>query len=394
MDSKLTELNGVQRGGIIIGILASAIAVIAAFTLAPAPFFHAYLYTYLFFIGITLGSLALAMLHYLAGGNWGIVIVRTAKSASKSLWLLALLFIPIIAGLHYLYPWADSSIVARDPVLQHNQVYLNPTFFVIRAVLYFAVWLFLSYRLVSWSQLEISRADLAFWRRFQRFSAIGLIAYAFTMTFAGIDWLMSLQPDWYSSIYGMLVIISQVLLALAFSIALTPILSRYKPLSDFITPGLYRDLGAMLLALVMAWAYLAFSQLLIIWAGDLPREISWYLNRTQGGWIWVGIFIFLFQFAIPFAFLITLRAKRDARIMAGLSILIITFSLVNLYWEVKPIFSPAHLSIHWLDILVPIAVGGLWMAVFIYYLKRTPPLVVPEQKIQEILDREKRESHA
>jgi hypothetical protein len=394
MESKLTELNTIQRVGIIAGIIASIIAVAAAVILAPAPFFHAYLFTYLFFLGITLGSLALAMLHYLVGGSWGIVILRTVESASKSLWLLAILFIPIVFGLRYLYPWADPEIVAGNPVLQHNHLYLNPVFFAIRAVVYFAVWLFLAYRLISWSQQEVSRADLAFWRRFQRFSALGLAAYALTMSFAGMDWLMSLQPDWYSSIYGMLVIISQVLVALAFSIALTPILSKYKPLSDFITPSLYRDMGAMLLALVMAWAYLAFSQLLIIWSGDLPREVSWYLARTQGGWIWVGILIFLFQFAIPFSFLISLRAKRDARIMAGLSISITAISLVNLYWEVKPVFSPGQFSIHLLDFLMPIAIGGFWLAVFIYNLKRTPPLIVPEQKIQEILEHERRQSHA
>jgi len=372
MDKTSSNLQRIKKGSLTAGIIGLVLLVLGALLSGLDQFFQSYLYAYLYWLGITVGSLAIVLLYSMVGGNWGMVIRQISEAASKTLWLVALLFVPVVFGLRHLYPWARPDLVAADPLLEHKSLYLNIPFTIGRAILYFGLWAFLILRVVHHSREAPRPEDPEERRRTQRFSAIGLILYFLTMTFASIDWVMSLQPDWLSSVYGMLIVAGQALSAFAFAIALLPFLVKQEQLAAIITPRHYRDLGALLLTTVMLWAYLAFSQYLIIWYGDLPREVTWYIRRTSGGWEWIGLVVILLQFFLPFFILISLRAKQNPRVLAAIASLIIVIRLGEWFWEVAPAFHSQALRIHWLDIVTPIAIGGLWMAAFFWHLERTP----------------------
>ena len=379
---------------LVAGLAGAAGAVAGLLIAGPARFFQAYLFSFLFVLSIALGLLAIAMLHYLVGGRWGMLIRRTLEAGSKTLWVMAIFFLPILAGMRWLYPWTDPQAVAASPLLQHKAPYLNIPFFILRTVIYFAVWIFFSSRLTRLSQRPEYELDPERRRVFQRFSAFGLIAYVLTMTFASTDWIMSLQPEWFSTAYGLVIISGQFLVGLAFAIAILPLLVSHRPLSWVSSPDLFRDLGALLLSAVVFWAYIAFFQLLIIWSGNLPREVTWYLYRSQGGWAWVSVFVIVAQFLLPFLVLISLRAKRSLRLIAALSLGVILAHLAYYYWEVAPVFSPGQLSFHWLDLAAPVALTGIWLAAFFLYFTRTPALRPHELEVETALDRDRRHSIA
>jgi hypothetical protein len=360
-----------------IGLLALFVFAAGGFLTGFLHFFQAYLFAYMFFLELTLGSLAIAMLHYLVGGRWGAIIRRQLEAAARNIWLMIPLFIPILFGLQYLYPWAQPEVVAADAVLQHRTPYLNLPFFLARAAVYFLVWGLLTWRLTSWAARPDYTRDPEQISRFQRISAFGLIFFGITMSFAAIDWLQSLDPHWYSSIYPMLIIVGQVLGGMALAILFTPVLAAYTEVGRFITRNQYRDLGAFLLAFVLIWAYIAFSQFLIIWGANLPHEVTWYLDRS-GGWTWVLLLVLAVQFALPFLVLLSLSAKRNKRVLSAMAALILIMRLVDYFWHVKPTFSPGIITLHWMDLLAPLALGGLWLAFFAWNLKRTP-LTLPVQ---------------
>jgi hypothetical protein len=246
----------------------------------PEQFFRSYLVAFLFWQGLSLGALAILMLVYLMGGRWGYLVRQALEAGSKTLWLAALLFAPLVFGLSSLYPWARPEALAADPLLQAKSVYLNVPFFLVRTVLYFIIWIVLARLLIGWSRIPEYTSDPVLRRRFQRVSSLGLILYVLTMTFASIDWIMSLQPDWVSTIFGLLIITGQALAGLALGIAVLPLVADIPPLSGLAHPGRFRDLGALLLTMVVLWAYIAFSQYLIIWSANIPREATCYLNRS------------------------------------------------------------------------------------------------------------------
>ena len=263
-----------------------------------AEFFRSYLIAFLFWIGVTLGSLALLMVQHLTGGRWALVIRRILEAGSRTLPLMAVAALPILAGMKTLYSWSRPG--QTDPVILAKQSYLNPEFFIARMVFYFAVWFTLAYFLNKWSRQEdVGEAGLALWMRLEGFSGIGLVIYGFTVTFASIDWVMSLEPRWYSTIYGLLFMVSQALTAMAFSVTMLIWLSDRKPLSQVVKPAQFQDLGSFLLTFVMLWAYLEFSQFLIIWGGNLSDEIPWYLRRMEGVWGNVGLLSGHLEFFLP-----------------------------------------------------------------------------------------------
>src|SRR2546425_5888131 len=251
------ELAQYQRRLILGGALGLALSLVE-FLFKPTQFYQSYLMAYMFCLGITLGCLALGMVHQLSGGAWGVVIRRPIGAATRTLPVLTLLFLPIAFGMHRLYGWTDSALVARDEVLQHKHLYLNMPFFVVRAAVYFAVWNILTYFLNAWSLEQDETADPRLARRMQILSAGGLVAYGLTITFASFDWLMSLEPHWFSTIYGVLIMGEQGLSAMAFLIVALVWLSRRKPLDAIIVPAHFHDLGNLMLAFVMLWAYFSF----------------------------------------------------------------------------------------------------------------------------------------
>jgi hypothetical protein len=349
--------------GLILGAVASAL------TAGAAQFFQSYLMAYMFCLGLTLGCLALGMVHQLSGGAWGVVLRRPIGAASRVLPVLTLLFVPILIGMSRLYIWTHADVVAADELIRHKQLYLNTPFFIGRAVLYFAVWNTVSFLLNRWSLEQDRTGDPQLARRMQRLSAGGLVAYGLTITFASFDWLMSLAPDWYSTIYGMLIIGGQGLAAISFLVLTIAWLSRRPPLDTIIIADHFHDAGNLTLTFVMLWAYFAFSQYLIIWAGNLPKEISWYQHRLQTGWRAIAIILVVFHFVVPFLVLLSRRVKRQAAALAAVAAAILIARLVDLFWLIAPEFHQNGIAVSWLDVLLPASLLSLWLGCFVWQLR-------------------------
>ena len=381
----LAYINQLQRRSLILGAGGLILCGIGAI-FTPAQFFHSYLFAYVFWFGIALGSLAISFLHHLTGGRWGAVVRRLLESSTRTLPLLALLFLPILAGLPQLYEWTDAQRVSADHLLKEKAVYLNIPFFVFRTALYFGIWIFLAYLLNRWSRQQDEAESAALLTRFQVIGGAGLLLYGLTMTFASVDWMMSLEPHWFSTIYGLLVITGQVLSAFAFTICVAALLANYKPLSDVISSAQFHDLGNLTLAFVMIWAYLAFSQFLIIWAGNLPEEIPWYIHRLDSGWQWVALLLLLFHFTLPFLLLLSRGTKKNPRLLAGVALGVLFLRVVDLFWLIAPDFHKHGLAVHYMDILLPIGIGGIWIAFYLHQLKSRPLVAVHDPNLKEILE--------
>jgi hypothetical protein len=375
----------IQKRALAVGLLAALLCAAGALIFPPV-FFRAYLSAYIFWIGIPVGSLALLMLHHLVGGRWGFMIQRVLEAAIQTLPLMALLFMPLLFGLSDLYPWARAEVVAADPALQQKAGYLNIPFFSARTAGYFVVWILLGRALVAWSLRQDHTGDGTLTPRLQKVSGPGLVLYGLTVSFAAVDWMMSLEPKWYSTIFGMIFIVSFGLAALALAILATRFLEAEKPLAQVVSADRWHDLGNLLLALVMFWAYLNFSQFLLIWSENLAEEIPWYLHRIGGGWEWIAVALILFQFALPFVLLLSRNTKRDSRTLAAVAAAILFMHWLDTLWMVAPSFYPARFHIHWLDIAALLGVGALWLAAFIGYLKARSLLPLHDPRFAEVLE--------
>jgi hypothetical protein len=347
-------------------------------------FFRSYLIAYLFWIGITLGSLALLMVQHLTGGRWALVIRRILEASSRTLPLMAVAALPLLAGMKTLYVWSRAG--ETDPIIVAKHFYLNPGFFTARLVFYFAIWFTLAYFLNSWSRQEdAGGANVPLWMRLEGLSGIGLVLYGFTVTFASIDWVMSLEPHWYSTIYGLLFMVSQALSAMAFSITILVWLSDRKPLSQVVRPPQFQDLGSFLLTFVMLWAYLEFSQFLIIWGGNLSDEIPWYVRRMEGVWGHVGLLLVILSFFFPFFLLLFRHVKKRTRSLLIVALIVLMMRLVDMYWMVLPAFGGGNVKLSWMNVVLPLGLGGIWFAYFLWQLQRMPILPVHDPRMEEIV---------
>ncbi len=378
------RLDRIQQRSLIAGGVGLGLCLGGAF-LSPEQFFRSYLFAYLFWTGIALGSFAIVMLHHLTGGGWGFVIRRLLEAGTRTLPLMAVLFVPLLFGLPDLYVWARPAEVAGDALLQHKSAYLNVPFFLVRTGIYFAAWISITYFINKWSLEQDRTAEPFLTRRLQFLSGPGLVVYGLTVTFASIDWAMSLEPHWFSTIYGVMFIVGQVLATLALMIPLALLLADREPLSNVVSPAYVLDLGNLLLAFVMFWAYMAFSQYIVIWSGNLPEEISWYLHRTTGGWQWIALFLIIFHFALPFLLLLSRVTKRSIQMLSAVAVALIVIRLVDLFWLVAPTFHHAGVHIHWMDLAAPIGVGGIWMWVFLWQLKGRSLLPLHDPRLPGIL---------
>ena len=365
---------------------AVVVAVCVAASMADrTDFFRSYLIAFLFWIGIALGSLALLMVQHLTGGRWALVIRRILEAGSRTLPLMAVAALPVLAGMKSLYSWSLPG--QTDPVVLAKHSYLNPQFFVARLVFYFAVWFTLAYFLNKWSKEEDSGGSgLSHWMRLEGLSGIGLVLYGFTVTFAGIDWVMSLEPRWYSAIYGLLFMVGQALTAMAFSIMMLIWLSDRKPLSQVVRPAQFQDLGSFLLTFVMLWAYLEFSQFLIIWGGNLTDEIPWYIRRMEGVWGHVALLLIILSFFFPFFLLLFRHVKRRTRSLLIVTLLVLMMRLVDLFWMVLPAFGGGSIRLTWMNVALPLGMGGIWFAFFLWQLQRMPLLPVHDPRMEEITE--------
>jgi hypothetical protein len=369
MDRLRIQALGV--GGV--GLAISAVG----WLMRPQQLLPAYLVAFLFWIGLGLGSLGLTMLHHLVGGQWGLPIRRPLEAGMMTLFPMALLFLPLAIGMRVLYPWARLEEVRLDPELLHKTAYLNPYAFDIRAAVYFGLWLLFALLGNRMSRAQDRTAAPQMSLRLQQLSGPGLVLLFLTSTFAAIDWGMSLEPKWFSTIYGAMLITGEALSTLAAMIVVAVLLAGEHPMDQAVTPTRLHDLGNLLLAFVMLWAYMAFSQFLIVWSGDLTEEITWYLRRTHGGWQWVALFLIGFHFFLPFFVLLFRESKRQGTWLFRIACLVLAVHLVDVIWLVIP--SSADLTSPRIDwgalpwvLATTAGIGGIWIASFLWQLKGAP----------------------
>jgi hypothetical protein len=382
----------ISERSLVVGVTFSVIAAIGIFV-APHgrdQFYRAYLLGFMAWLGVALGSMAILMIRHLTGGGWGMVIRRILGAAMRTLPLLALLFVPIIVGMKTLYVWARPLDAIADKHLHDHleditKTYLTANGFIVRAVIYFAIWNLLSFLLSKWSKETDRHGTPDHTQRFKAVAGPGLILYGFTISFAAIDWVMSLDPSWISTIFGLVILIGEVLSAMCFAVVVERILFNYKPMSEMLRPDFVHDHGKWMLTFIMVWAYFNFSQWLIIWAGNLPSEITFYLTRLSGGWGYIGLFLALFHFAVPFAILLSRPFKRDIRKLVWLAVWLLLMRYIDLFWIIEPNFSKT-LALTWADVVVPIAIGGFWLAYFFRNLGALPLLPAYDPSAGEVLE--------
>jgi hypothetical protein len=365
--------------------IAGVVVTALAFFIDPDYFFRAWLVGWVYWVGVALGCLALSLLHHLTHGDWGIVLRRVMEAATRTLPWMLLLFAPLLLGLQELYVWARPEEVEAHELLHAKAPYLNVPFFIIRQFLYFAIWAAAAFLISRMSARQDRGEDPGITRRMQLLAGPSLAGYCLAVTFASVDWLMSLQPEWYSTIYGVYLMGSQALTALAFLITFGLWLSRREPLDRVLHPRLFHDYGKLFFAFVMLWAYFSFSQYLIVWSGNLPEEISFYLERFHHGWGLVALLLVVFHFALPFVFLLSRDLKRNARRLVWIAGLMLVMRWVDLLWQVEPAFHVQNPAMYWAYLAAPIGIGGLWLFFFLRELRKAPLLPVNDPYLAEAL---------
>ncbi|HEV3331362.1 MAG TPA: hypothetical protein VG096_10295 [Bryobacteraceae bacterium] len=379
------DLRKYRSAAWLLGVL-GIVGLAAGWATNPVQFYRSYLWAYIFFVGISAGSLAWLMTQYLTGGAWGIVIRRPAEAAARTLPLLLVLFVPIAFGIGKLYPWANPDVVKADPVLLHKQAFLNTPVFLLVSAAILGGWSFLSWYLNRWSAKEDHDGGLVPQRKMSRLSAPGLIFWGFAVTFLSISWVMSLDAHWFSTMFGLLFVAGQGLSSLAFLITVLVCLSYRRPMSEVLTARQLHDVGKLLLANVMVWAYFSFSQWLIIWAGNLPEEIPWYLERLRGGWQYVALVIVFGHFALPFALLLSRDLKRNFKLLSAIAVFILCMRVVDVYWQVMPDASKSALALSWMDFAALIGLGGIWLGFFLMQLEKRPLMPLNAEDLVEALE--------
>ena len=370
-------------GALAVGIVGTGLSVVGLLNdNNRQQFFQSYLVAYIFWLSISLGAAGLMMVNYVAGGRWGIVIRRLAEAAAILIFLMAVLLLPLLAGLQDLYIWARPGLLLNeDPVLHNVAIFHQMHFFFARLAIYFTVWCGISFLLRRWSVQRDRTGDLSLARKAEALSGPGLFAYVLTITFASVDFLCSLEPGWDSTIIGFMIGIDCLLASLAFIIVIAVLLSRTAPLREALTLDRLHDLGNLLLTFVMFWAYVSVSQYIVIWMANLPEEAHWYLHRTEGGWEWIARSLMGLHFALPFFLLLFRFIKRGALSLFCVALGVLVMRVVDLLWLIAPAFRP-ELRIHWLDVVEPLAMGGIFVAAFAWMLQRQPLLPRHEDAIQ------------
>jgi hypothetical protein len=381
------EPEGFQTKALAVGVVCLVITLIELF-LHPVQFFRSYLFGEVFWLGIGLSTMGLLMLHHLVSGRWGFVLRRSLEAGARTLMWMVPFFIPVILGMHHLYIWSRSSAVAADPILQQKQFYLNTPFFLVRQVIYFAAWIIIARRLTGMSAKQDETGDPDLVRRMRNVSGPGLAIYGFTVTFAGFDWVMSLDPYFFSTIYGMIFEITEAVGGMAFITIVAYLLSKREPISEIIRPSQFHDFGNLLLVFTLLWAYLSFVQYLIIWAGNLQNEIPWYVSRTNRHWAGIALGLVIFHFAVPFLLLLQRFVTFRKQYLVGVAALMFVMSIVDLFWIMVPAYEKAGPQFHWSDWLALIGLGGIFLSIYASQLKRRPLMPLHDPNFAGVLQHE------
>lgn len=379
-------IDRLQRISLVAGIVCLALCGVELAS-DPAQFYRSYLIGFLLWCGVMIGSMAMLMLHHLAGGGWGYLIRRPLEAATRTWPLVGLMVIPILFGVHQLFPWADPAVVAHSEALRHKQVLLNVPSFIVRAPVYFLIWGAMITLLNRWSGQQDSSADPSLLKKLQNLSGPGLVIFALSGTFAATDWVMSLQPEWFSSVFPGIVLIGWALSGIAFAILVISLLITTPPLSELAAPKYLNDLGNMMFTFMLVWAYLQVGQLIIIWSGNLTEEIPFYVLRMTPGWEQFTILLAVFHFFVPFVLLLQRSMKRRVESLWTMAALLFLLRLVNMVWDVGPAFDTTGFRFHWTDWVAPIGIGGIWVAFFVRQLKRRPLLPLEDPRLPLVYER-------
>jgi hypothetical protein len=339
-------------------------------------FLRSYLVGFWLWMGAGAGCLSLVMTQYLTGGAWGVVIRRPLEAGSRTLYLFWLLFLPLLIWAPTLYKWIG---MQSEPVIRAKSLYLNVPFLWVRWVIYGIVWLGCTYLINKWSVREDETKSTRYSSLLEKLSGPGVVFMFFTMTFCAVDYLMVLEPRWFSTVYGFMIIMGQCLTAMAIVIAVLAVLSAFAPMDHAVTKRHLHDLGKLLLTLVMLWAYMNFAQLLITWSGNLPEEVVWYIKRWNGGWGWPAVILLVGHFCLPFLLLLSQDLKKNPKTIFWISFYLIVVHAVDVFMLVEPNFqSPEHVHffMSWLDVTSVLGFGGLWFAMFFYFLPQRPLLPI------------------
>jgi hypothetical protein len=380
-----TPLPGMKQFGMIAGVLGVVLAAVGFFINGLDRFFQAYLVAYTFWMGVVLGSLALLMVQHLSGGVWGLVLRRPFEAAVRTLPFMAVLFLPIVFGMHSIYEWSHEGITATDPIIAEKALYLNTPFFLARQVFYFVVWGALGFLLTRWSAEHDRTGDPRLLKKMEMLSGGGLVVYGLTVTFAMVDWTMSVNPHWFSTIWGMLYVGGQGLSAFAFGICVLVMLANQAPLNRVLTTHHFHDLGKLMFAFLMLWAYLSFSQFLIIWSANIPEEIPHYLNRWENTWKFLSIFIVVGHFMVPYALLLSRDLKRNYGKLRIIATWLLFARLAEYYWHVMPELHRDGFTVTLLDVALPFALGGIFISLFVSQLGGRSLLPVNDPQLEKAL---------
>jgi|HubBroStandDraft_1064217.scaffolds.fasta_scaffold06536_3 hypothetical protein len=389
-DTIRRQLERVQNAALLAGAAGVVLSLIYIFAFNGwDQFCKSYLFAFIYWVSIPLGCMAILMMHHLTGGWWGYPIRRLLEAGTRTFAPMALLFVPLLFGLSHLYAWAGPvEEVMKDPILAYKRPYMNPSFFTVRTVIYFAIWLLLAFLLNRWSQQQDRTADPKLEGRLEAMSGPGLILWGIAVTYSSVDWGMSIDSHWFSTIYGMVFMVLEALTAMSFVVFVLRALSDEEPLKDAITPQQYNDLGNLMLAFVMLWTYLQFSQFLIIWQANLKDEITWYKVRAFGPWGGIAVVLLVLDFAVPFLLLLQRPVKRRLRSLGAVAGMLVLLSAVDVYWLIVPGFESDRPHFHPIDFFAWIAIGGLWAGAFFWQLKQWPLLPLHDPRFQGALEHE------
>lgn len=368
-----------------IGAVGLAASVILLF-IQPNHFYHGYLVGFTFWVGASCGCMAVLMLHHLVAGEWGLVGQRILEAGSETIYLMAVFFVPILFGMHELYEWTHEEVVAESPALQHKKPYLNTPFFLIRTAVYFTALSTITFFLVRWSAKSDRTGEARFAARLRRLSAGGLVVYILLMTLASVDWVMSIEPHWFSKVYGWMLQVSQSLVAITLVIVLLTLLRNAPPLARIVKTKHFHDWGNLLLAFVILWAYLMFAQFLIMWSGNIPEDVAWYTHRTDGAWLYFGPAMIIAHFAVPFLLLLFRRVKRHRRALAILAGCLFVVHVGFVAWLVLPGFVESSALATFLAAAASwIGIGGCWLTFMLSRLSTRPLLPTFDPRFEVLL---------
>lgn len=367
----------------VVGLLASGVG----YFLHHEQFFFSYLVNFAFFSSIALASLFFVLIQHLTRSVWSVALRRIPETFASYFYIWALFLIPIILGLHTLYHWSHAELMATDPVLQGKAPYLNTPFFIIRQIIYFSVWSFFGYRMYQKSVEMDDTADWGLQTLLRRTSGPGLFLFTITSAFASFDWLMTLDPHWYSTIFGVYYFAMSFQGLFATLILVVMFLWSRGILTNTIQKGHIYDLGVQLFGFTVFYAYIAFSQFLLIYYGNIPEETVWYLERLNGGYEYLAYFYFIGRFVIPFIVLLPKRAKSNYKIITTISVLILVSHLVELYWIVMPVLHHHGFHFDWITITSFFGLGGIFLGLFFYRFKQNKMIPVNDPRLGDSLNK-------